>query len=497
MNQQSPIERIVNSKFYPLLLFFVSFVFVTLFSRSTSFLYVFEGADPAIFKQMGRAILKGKILYIDYFDNKGCLLYFIHALGLWLGGDFIILLMQTSTLTITLIIWDKMLALYRNEKERFICICIALVMLMCFYGAGDQTQEWCLPFISYPLLVYFRSYKTKTEVRLIQMLIIGLCFGIVTFIQINNACAFLGFVVYLWIQYLGKKEFKKLFQSICCFFGGWIIIAIPCVLYFYIKAGWHGVYEMVYASFLSNLEYISIQKHVKWFHWLPYTLFLLSFMTMYTINSFRNKDLFIPFIISILLFVGTFGKLCNSFYLIDILPLIIILMMTISFQKFKILYLVFSSFLIVCTLFLGSIVFFHLINDLILRKEKEIAIYDHFHRCVEKIPETERDSIFNYNLFWHGYSIMEHEKLLQCNRVSILYDLPSLMKEETTKMTYPPKWIIISWNRRSLKRDKLFIRYYYELIDSFQYDKLYFTKPKIGNSFEISLYRRKDPIPAP
>ena len=210
MNQQSPIERIVNSKFYPLLLFFVSFVFVTLFSRSTSFLYVFEGADPAIFKQMGRAILKGKILYIDYFDNKGCLLYFIHALGLWLGGDFIILLMQTGTLTITLIIWDRMLALYRNEKERFICICIALVMLMCFYGAGDQTQEWCLPFISYPLLVYFRSYKTKTEVRLIQMLIIGLCFGIVTFIQINNACAFLGFVAYLWIQY--KKHLLFLWR---------------------------------------------------------------------------------------------------------------------------------------------------------------------------------------------------------------------------------------------------------------------------------------------
>ena len=313
MKEQNRIETLVNSKYYPLLLLFVSFVFVTLFSRSTSFLYIFEGADPSIFKQMGIAVLKGKILYIDYFDNKGCILYFIHTLAYWLGGDFILLLMQVISLTITLIIWDKMLALYRNEKERIICLCIALVMLLGFYGAGDQTQEWCLPLISYPLLIYFRAYKTKTQVTSRQMFFIGLCFGIITFIQINNACAFLGFVAYLWIQYLQKKDYKGLLQSIGCFFLGWLIIAIPCVLYFYIKAGWHGVLEMVYSSLLSNLEYIGVQKHPKWFHWLPYILFLLSFIIMFIINSYRQRAVLISFLISIVLFVGTFGKLCSSF----------------------------------------------------------------------------------------------------------------------------------------------------------------------------------------
>ena len=246
MKKNGHISTLVNSKYYPLLLFFVSFVFVTLFSRATSFLYVFEGSDPSIFKQMGIAVLKGKILFLDYFDNKGCLLYFIHTFAYWLGGDFVLLLMQAVSLTITLIIWDKMLALYRNEKVRVICLCIALVMLLCFYGAGDQTQEWCLPFISYPLLVYFRAYKTKTDISFRQMFFIGLCFGIITFIQINNACAFLGFVAYLWIQYLQNKDFKRLFQSLVWFIIGWILIAFPCVLYFYIKAGWKGVYEIIF-----------------------------------------------------------------------------------------------------------------------------------------------------------------------------------------------------------------------------------------------------------
>lgn len=492
MKEQSRIANIVSSKFYPLLLFFVSFVFIVLFSRSTSFLYVFEGADPAIFKQMGLALLRGKTLYVDYFDNKGCILYFIHALGLWLGGDFFILLMQTISLTVTLLIWDKMLALYRDERSRLICLGIALFMLFCFYGAGDQTQEWCLPFISYPLLVYFRAYKTTSEIRPLQMFSIGLCFGIITFIQINNACAFLGFIFYLCIQYLLKKDYGKLLKSIGCFVVGWSIIAMLCVLYFYVKAGWHGVYEMVYASFLSNLEYIGIQRFVKWFHWLPYIMFLISFLIINILNLHKHKEQLVPFLISFLLFVGTFGKLCNAFYLIAILPLCIVSMMTFNSKKFRKTKLTLGIISIGSIVSLGSIVFFHFVNDLVLQKEKERAIYENFHNCIQNIPENERDSIFNYNLFWHGYSMMQHEKLLQCNRVSLAYNLPTLMKEETSRQITLPKWIMVSFEMQLYEYDAYFILNNYELISQFKYDRLYLKKPKIGNEFNVCFYHRKD-----
>lgn len=494
MKTQNCLTRIIISKYYHLLLFFVAFILVVLFSRSTSFLYVFEGTDPSIFKQMGRAILKGKIMYIDYFDNKGCLLYFIHALGLWLGGDFAIMLMQVVSLTVTLFIWDKMLAFYRIEKERMIILCIALLMLLCFYGAGDQTQEWCLPFISYPLLVYFRAYKSKIEIRPLQMLLIGFCFGVITFIQINNACAFLGFLAYIWILYLIKKDYKKLFQNIGCFIVGWLIIAVPCVLYFYVKARWFGVYEMVYASFLSNFEYMGVQHLPKWFHWLPYALFLLSFITLNIINLHKQKDILIPFLISILLFIATFGKRSNGFYLISLLPLIVASMMVFNRRnrKPKILFGVLAS---VCSLFIGSIVFFHLMNDLILRREKEVTIYNDFHHIIEQIPTTERDSIFNYNLFWHGYGMMEHEELIQCNRVSLAFDLPSLMKEEAGHSLPKPIWIMICPEFKYYKEDARFILDNYELSFVLNYDRLYFKNPWVGNLFHVYFYRRRDPAP--
>ena len=493
MNRQKRITTLANSRFYPLLLCFISFLFVTLFSRATSFLYLFEGADPSVFKQIGRAVLKGKIMYIDYFDNKGCLLYFIHALGLCLGGNFAIMLMQVASLTVTLLIWDKMLALYRNEKERVICLCVALVLLLCFYGAGDQTQEWCLPFISYPLLVYFRAYRTKSEIRPLQMLFIGLCFGIISFIQINNACAFLGFIAYLWIQYIVKKDFKQLFSSILCFFCGWLIIAFSCVLYFYIKASWHGVYEMVYASLLSNLEYIGNQWKPQLTSMIPYIIFLLAFLSLQIIDSYKKKDLIIPFLISFGLFIGTFGKQCNQFYLIAIIPLCIIGMMTFHFSENKRVKCWLCGVLFICMMFYSCNPMFHFVKDFVLHKEQELAIYEDFHHCIEKIPENERDSIYNYNLYWHGTSMMEHERLLPCNRVlfsMLVFSLPTLWKEETDSTFCPPKWILVSPNKYIKDNDAYFIMENYKLSYTFHYDKRSFKKLRFGDDFDVYLYRR-------
>ena len=141
---------------------------------------------------------------------------------------------------------------------------------------------------------------------------------------------------------------------------------------------------------------------------------------------------------------------------------------------------------------MGSIVFFHLVNDLILRNEKEKTIYTHFERCINDIPAIERDSIFNYNLFWHGYNMMEHQELLQCNRVSLAFNLPSLMKEESEKPLSMPKWIMVSFELGIYDYDIHFIRNNYELVHQFHYDRLYFQHPKIGKSFNVCFFRRKD-----
>lgn len=500
MNNQNKVATIVNSKYYPLLLFFVSFVFVTLFSRSTSFLYAYEGFDAAIFKQMGLALLKGKILYVDYFDNKGCILYFIQALGLYLGGNFAILILQVVSLTITLVIWDKTIAFYRDVRSRFIYLNIALFLLLCFYDGGDLSEEWCLPFASYPIFLYFRSLKANKEIRRIEMFFIGICFGIIAFIRINNASAFLGFLLYMFVVFLCNKEYKKFISKVLLFLLGTILIAGLCILYFYLKAGSHGVEEMIYATFLSYFEYFDYQVQHTIYFYLFYILFLAISISVFCLNASRQKEILLPTILSYFLFICSTGNRCFTHYLIVTLPLIVICMMTIYSERRRKINIILSLIALIplSSFLIRPVGFFF--NDLVLNKEPFKTSYGEFHRCIEEIPETERDSIYNYNLSGIGAGMMQHEGLLQCNRViysPLAFHLPRLHNEEISKPFIMPKWILISGDKSYDKEDALFIQEYYELKDYFVHNTQYIKNLNLGEQTTVCFYRRKDQIPAP
>ena len=468
-------NSLVNSKFYPLLLFFVSFVFVTLFSRSTSFLYVYEGFDAAIFKQMGLAVLRGKTMYVDYFDNKGCILYFIHAVGIWIGNNFILLMMQVISLTITLVIWDKLLGFYRCGCERFICISIALSLVLCFYDGGDLTEEWCLPFASYPLLVCFRSLKFGQKISSMNWFFMGFCFGVIAFIRINNACPFLGFVAFIWIRYLLNKDFKEFFKSLALFVLGITIITGVCVIYFYLKAGWNGVYQMVYATFLSYFEYFARPINKNIFHYVFYVMCLLSFIALLCVNAAKQKEILIPALLSCAFFILSSGTHCFGHYLLSLIPLAILLLMTFDFKRNR-----WGNLALCLFAFIPMIIYLiqpigFAVNDLVLGKEKFKTIYEDFHQCIETIPETERDSIYNYNTSGIGCGMMQHEGLLQCNRVfysPLAFNLPTLRRIESENAKVLPKWILISWNQHYDRKDALIIINRYELHCSFIFNSI-------------------------
>lgn len=499
MKEQSRIANIVSSKFYPLLLFFVSFVFVVLFSRSTSFLYVYEGFDAAIFKQMGLAVLRGKTLYLDYFDNKGCLLYFIQALGLYLGGNFIILLMQTISLTITLVIWDKIIAFYREGRSRFICLAIALFLMLCFYDGGDLSEEWCLPFASYPIYLYFRHLNTNRTIKKSEMFFVGVCFGIIAFIRINNACVFLGFILYLFFNFLKNKDFKKFIFNALLIILGFTMISGLCILYFYLKAGCLGVNEMIYGTFLSYFEYFDYKIKQTVFHFIFYILFIICCISIICINNFKQKEILIPTLISYALFICSSGTRCFTHYLMATLPLIVVCLLNIDFKTHRKLnfILTLTAIVPIISFLIRPIGFFF--NDLVLDKEPFKTSYNEFHRCIEEIPETERDSIYNYNLSGIGAGMMQHEGLLQCNRVlfsPLALHLPTLFKEEISKPFIWPKWILISGDKAVNKNDVEFILENYDLKNYFEHNTKYVKGLNMGEISTVCFFCRKDQTPA-
>lgn len=482
--------NLVASKWYCWFLALISLVFALLFSRATSPFYAYVGYDAAIFKQMGMAILKGKTIYLDYFDNKGCLLYFIHALCLWLGGDFVILIFQAISWTFTMILLDKIIALYKEGESRLYILVIALVLLLCFYEGGDLSEEWSLPFICYPLYKFLRSYKEDKSLVTRDLYIIGLCFGVIAFLRINNAVPFCGFLLYLFIGYLLKKQWKQFFIKLLAFTGGVLTIAIPCFLYFYLKAGTEGVYWMVYGTFLYGFDYLGVNLKASPIWVICYCVILLVFFVVQLFSRKSQKDIWLSIVLAYLLFLLTFGTNCFGHYLQVMLPVFMITILTLDTQYVIVKKVLFSLVILTALVFLIRPLGYLACE--ILGKDKYSDNYSKFHDIIEQIPEQERDSIYNYNIDGYGCGLLLHECLIQSNKVlcSILsFNLEGLKNDKLPLEEKKPLWIMIT-RGYYYPADILYLRDYYTEQYVLNYDNTQING-LFGMKEDIYFFRRK------
>ena len=243
---------LANKRYYYLLLAFCSIVFVTLFSYVNSPLYIRRGTDQMIFQQIGYAILEGKVPYIDVFDHKGFYLFLFQAFGLFIGGRTGILLLQAISLFLTLIMFDEIIRLFKKALViRFCFIFLSLTILLCLYQGGGTSEDISLPFITFPWMVYLKRIKSKSNITNSETIAIGICFGILSFIRISNAAPFCGLFIFVFIDWLIQKKYKRILILISFLILGILIAITPCLIYFYAKADMEGINQMLYEHFYS------------------------------------------------------------------------------------------------------------------------------------------------------------------------------------------------------------------------------------------------------
>lgn len=138
----------------------LSILFVLNASNATSPLYPtypvyeLEKADQATFTIMGRYWFEeGKLPYVDLFDHKGPVIFFLNGLGWMLTGNvYGIALIQS------LFVFAYCVTAYVALREKhgiefaFAFVLISLAMLRNVYGGGNTVEEIGLPFQMIALL---------------------------------------------------------------------------------------------------------------------------------------------------------------------------------------------------------------------------------------------------------------------------------------------------------------------------------------------------------
>lgn len=381
---------------------------------------MFWEGDSGLFQEMGICLLQGGVPYVDLFDHKGPFLWYIQSLGLWLNFNWGLMLLQIISLFCTMTIWYKTVQMLVDKQIYSIIIpIVGLIILLAFYERGNLCEEWSLPFISLPLLLYLKRWERKGDNAPIythtDIFIVSICAGILTMIRINNAAPLIGFVLLHFINSVRHRDFRRLWKDMLLICGGVSMVFVLCSMFYLVKAGWYGLYEMIYGAFVYNLLYIGkgVRHTPMYKSYIIPALFLIIGVFLLKFDK-SHKGIILAVLISLVASLLSIGTRGFKHYMIIFIPVVIVVLCLISYKKWL-------SALLLPVIILNTIYVGYSTIDLcafrLLGKQSDTALKDGFHDFVAPMSSVERKSIYNLSLNHYESCLFAYENIYQCNRI--------------------------------------------------------------------------------
>ncbi len=208
--------------------------------------------DSGIFLYIGREIIRGKLLYMDMWDHKGPLIFFIDALGYWLGGRIGVWFIQSVFLSISVVTGYAVLRRIINPIFAvFGTFCWVYSFFFILVG-GNLTEEFSLP-LSFLSILFFNRYMK--DGKSVHLFLIGVAMGLSAMLRPNNIGVELVVCVIILISNLRKRhDAVFLFWNVCAIILGVIFVLAPISIYFFVNGAFG---EFINATFVYNVLYVS------------------------------------------------------------------------------------------------------------------------------------------------------------------------------------------------------------------------------------------------
>lgn len=423
------------------------------FSCSTSPLYPdYFGYDSAIFSLLGKGLTQGKELYVDLFDHKGPIIFFINALGHILGGRNGIFFIQCVSVTVTVSFLFFTGKLLHSEKKYSSYVELIFLFVSFFavffytFQKGNLTEEYSLPFISgccYMFVKYVTGIKEKQEHPIKYAVFYGIALAFLAMLRLNNAVTVGAGILCVFVCLLIKKQYKNLCLNLLAGLLGMAVVCVPVFVYFYMH---NSLDEMIYAAFLHNFVIAG--------------------------NTARSSEVFAPYI-PMIFCAGVLGwkifktravdstdSLLGLILGLNLAALLIANRFPHYFEIFSPIYfmflcryvkirkdLIFSFAIILITLLNG-----YLVAGVTVSSIEEVYVdgnvrYSTVHKDMAKIPENERDSVIGFEIRSADYLAGD---IVPCYKYYTLQNTWSITNPEIVNefISYvdsdSPVWLIMS-----------------------------------------------------
>ncbi len=215
-------------------------------------LYQVPNRDSGFFMYTGNQILKGKLLYLDVWDSKGPLVFYINALALWLGRgsrwgvwgmEFIFLFLSA-------------LVGFNFIKKLWGLVPAMLGTFMWLYAfsnvarGGNFTEEYSLLFGFLAILMFWHSNQNQKNI--VYPIFIGVTLSLSFLLRANNIGVQLSIILAIFFSGLLDKNYKQSLKRLLLIGVGALTLLGLVALYFQILG---TLDDMIRAAITFNFFY--------------------------------------------------------------------------------------------------------------------------------------------------------------------------------------------------------------------------------------------------
>lgn len=250
-----------------LCLLFITFLICMLSPLDIFTFNAVSGTDSSVFKYIGWQMAEGQIPYLDMFDHKGLLIYFINYIGYIISPHRGVWFIEFIFMFITVLFAYKLARKFVSKPISMLIVLIALAPIYSYFEGGNLTEEYALPFQMIALYIFtdfFKNpnkymsrgdnYKSKVNFKLFNVLVFinGICMGCVLFLRPNMISVWIVFCLMVLIYCIWKKYYLELLKFFISFFTGLLIVIIPMIIYLVLN----GAFKAFIADYiLFNMMY--------------------------------------------------------------------------------------------------------------------------------------------------------------------------------------------------------------------------------------------------
>ncbi len=197
----------------------ISLIFLFICSKNSPFYPFNNWDDPNSFFTVGKGMANGLVPYKDLFEQKGPIIYLIHAISYLISNTTFIgvFLFEVISFSIFLYFTFKTMSLYcRKIHVLWVAPFISGIILTSYvFVAGDSAEEFCMPLFAislYYMINYYKNiYPEKMPTK--QVILIGILAGLTFWIKYNLLGLWLGFMLVLFIGLCANKQIKTAFLT--------------------------------------------------------------------------------------------------------------------------------------------------------------------------------------------------------------------------------------------------------------------------------------------